>query len=78
MRQGKWKLVMPNRTVFRSYVDERGSNDIELYDLETDIGESTNVAAGHPDIVKELLELAAQAPQIDDPTKLTYIRPPAP
>jgi len=78
VRQGKWKLVMPDLKVFRGYVDERPSGKIELYDLENDIGESTNVAAGHPDIVKQLLELAAQAPQLDDPTKLTYINPPAP
>ena len=69
---------MPDRKVFRGYVDERGSNEIELYDLENDIGESKNLAAGNPEVVKQLLALAAEAPQIDDPTKLTYIRPPAP
>lgn len=33
----------------------------ELYDLESDIGESKNVAADHPEIVKSLTELAATA-----------------
>jgi len=78
VRQGKWKLVMPDLKVFRGYVDERPSGMIELYDLESDIGETTNLAAGHPEVVQQLLELAATAPQIDDPTKLTYINPPAP
>jgi arylsulfatase A-like enzyme len=78
VRQGKWKLVMPGLTVFRGYVDERPSGKIELYDLENDIGETTNVAEENPEIVKQLLALASQAPQIDDPTKLTYINLPAP
>jgi hypothetical protein len=69
---------MPDLKVFRGYVDERPSGMIELYDLESDIGETTNLAAGHPEVVQQLLELAATAPQIDDPTKLTYINPPAP
>lgn len=75
VRQGKWKWVMPELKVFRSYVDERPSGEIELYDLETDIGETSNVAAGHPEIVKQLLALAAQC---EDPKKLTYINPPGP
>jgi hypothetical protein len=33
---------------------------VELYDLEADMGESKNVAAGHPDIVKRLSALANQ------------------
>jgi hypothetical protein len=30
----------------------------ELYDLDADFGENTNVAEAHPDIVKQLLALA--------------------
>jgi arylsulfatase A-like enzyme len=78
VRQGKWKLVMPDLKVFRSYVDDRPSGKIELYDLEADIGETTNLATSHPDVVQQLLALAAKAPQIDDPSKLTYINPPTP
>ena len=43
VRSGPWKLHLARQ---------------ELYNLETDIGESTNVAATHPDEVKRLRELA--------------------
>ena len=33
----------------------------ELYDLNSDVGETTNVAAEHPDVVKRLQALAEQA-----------------
>jgi len=41
IRRGKWKLV-------------KARNKLELYDLDTDIGEKTNLAKQHPDIVKDL------------------------
>jgi len=44
IRKGKWKLIkialLPGRT--------------ELYDLDTDIGETTNVADQHPDVAADL------------------------
>jgi hypothetical protein len=33
----------------------------QLYDLETDIGEKHDVAAGHPDAVERLMKLVEQA-----------------
>jgi hypothetical protein len=33
----------------------------ELFDLENDIGETTDVAAGHPDVVRRLLAIAEKA-----------------
>ncbi len=48
IRRGKWKLVRTGRA---------GKRTSELYDLETDIGEQKNLAAQHPEIVKELDEL---------------------
>jgi arylsulfatase A-like enzyme len=42
VRKGRWKLV------------QLGSNPVELYDLWTDISESNDVAAEHPDEVEEL------------------------
>ncbi|HUT13404.1 MAG TPA: arylsulfatase, partial [Thermoguttaceae bacterium] len=45
VRSGPWKLHLASQ---------------ELYNLETDIGESTNVAAGNPDVVGRLQELAGQ------------------
>jgi hypothetical protein len=42
MRRGSWKLHLPYR------------GEPELYDLATDPGERSNVAAKHPDVVKKL------------------------
>ena len=44
VRKGDWKLRLENN---------------ELYHLEADIGEATNVAAKHPEIVEELRAIAA-------------------
>ena len=51
VRKGRWKLIHWFDTS-RNYPDE-----FELYDLEKDIGESQNLAAEHPDVVKELRQL---------------------
>ncbi len=50
VREGKWKL----------HLALQKRPDVELYDLDADIGESKNVAAEHPDIVKHLNALADQ------------------
>lgn len=45
VRSGKWKLHI-----------RKGNEEIrELYDLENDLGETTNVYGEHPDVVKELM-----------------------
>lgn len=52
VRDGDWKLV----------VRRRGSNQTglpELYDLGRDLGETTNLAAAHPDVVQRLQALIA-------------------
>lgn len=43
MRSGRWKLLC-----------EYDGSDAELYDLEKDRGETTDLAARHPDLVKRL------------------------
>jgi arylsulfatase A-like enzyme len=43
IRDGRWKLI-------EWYEDER----MELFDLENDIGESRNLAAGQPDRVRAM------------------------
>lgn len=43
VRKGKWKLLQSHTT-----------RDLELYDLETDPGETENLAEKHPEIVKNL------------------------
>ncbi|MEO2033181.1 MAG: sulfatase [Planctomycetaceae bacterium] len=58
VRRRQWKLILPERTEFYKFVDDRGSDGIELYDLKTDIGESTNVADQQPEVVARLLRFS--------------------
>ena len=57
VRKGRWKLVLANRKNYYNYVKDTGSNEMELYDLKSDIGEKRNVAKQHPEVVEELLNL---------------------
>ncbi len=62
VRRGKWKLALPGRKKFFNYAkDENPVVKPELYDLENDLSEKLNIADEHPGIVKELLQLAAEA-----------------
>ncbi len=54
VRKGNWKLVRYN--VFKA-----DKTTTELYDLNTDLGEETNVADQNPEVVKELSEIMAGA-----------------
>ncbi|MEM7369680.1 MAG: DUF2961 domain-containing protein [Bacteroidota bacterium] len=54
VRMGKWKLRLPNLQKFHGYLDDMGSQETELYNLDEDIGELKNLAAQHPDIVNQL------------------------
>lgn len=69
MRSGRWKLHFPHR--YRTMQGQAPGKDgtpgkythmditeIALYDLERDIGESTDVAAENPEVVEHLLLLA--------------------
>ncbi len=51
VRVGKWKLHVYKTPGFHG----GGGVVNELYDLETDIGETTNLAADHPDVVADLV-----------------------
>ena len=68
VRSGRWKLHLRHgyRTMQGRKPGSGGSpgrydhtvkTGIELYDLETDVGETTDVADDHPDVVRRLLEL---------------------
>jgi len=71
IREGKWKRVYEHVT--RSYVGvEPGRDGVPgpyarltvpdaLYDLESDIGETVDVSAEHPDVVARLDSLAGEA-----------------
>jgi len=68
VRSGKWKLHLPHK--YRTLAGRPGGTGgipvkysqaeigLELFDLENDIGETTNVAERYPEVVKRLQELA--------------------
>ena len=70
-RGGKWKLMFP-----QTYNSPEGGGagmpgksvrkelELSLFDLESDIGETTNLAGKHPEVVKRL-EAAAERMRAD-------------
>ena len=52
---GDWKGVRPKQ-----------NGPIELFDLQVDVGEKTNVAAQHPDVAKKIEGLMTAA-HVDNP-----------
>lgn len=54
IRKDQWKLVV-------NQVLDPKKKSIELFDLKSDIGEEHDLAAQHPEIVKELLDLMSKA-----------------
>lgn len=62
VREGRWKLRLPGLKKLRTWTEfDRGTQEVELYDLAADIGETENVAADHPDVVTRLTTLANRA-----------------
>ena len=66
LRQGKWKAIRQNllRRKRRGTAEAKTSNQvsaIELYDLESDRGETKDLAQEHPDVVSRLAGLMQQA-----------------
>jgi arylsulfatase A-like enzyme len=71
VRSGQWKLHLPHH--YRTLAGKPGGKDgkptayvlrvtpLALYDLEKDPGETTNVAAKHPEVVMRLKGLAEKA-----------------
>ena len=61
VRQGSWKLALSPQpeTMGKGAAPDAAGQGPRLYNLDDEIGEQTNVAAQHPEIVKRLQELAA-------------------
>ncbi len=65
VREGRWKLVLPRpaRPKWCGWsarmIDAVPST--QLYDLDADIGEKHDVAAGHPDVVERLMDVVEEA-----------------
>ena len=68
VRKGAWKLIQTNGWTHPNYrLDEQGTaarsvdyvypSGLQLYNLENDIGETTNVADAHAQVVAELTQL---------------------
>ena len=60
VRKGRWKLVLPREKDapellwLGRYTEDVA--DYQLYDLETDVSETQNIAALHPEVVADLLQ----------------------
>ncbi len=62
VRHRHWKLRLPGLKKIRNWTEvDRGTQETELYNLAHDIGETKNVAADHPDVVRKLMALAGKA-----------------
>lgn len=57
VRQGKWKYLKRDAHFHSFAIEDERKKVEELYDLETDIGERTNLAAKFPEMVSELRTL---------------------
>ena len=60
VRAGKWKLHLPlEKKLIRPR--RRRPGKLALYDLQNDVGETTNLAEKHPGVVERLTQLAERA-----------------
>ncbi len=62
VRQGPWKLAIApqSESMGKAVAADAGGRAPRLYHLDQDIGERTNLAGQHPEIVKRLQALAAK------------------
>jgi len=57
IRKGKWKYLKAKHSVYGYARDKDRKKVEELYDLDTDIGETNNLADKYTEKVQELKEL---------------------
>ena len=55
VRYENWKLVLPSTN------PKGDKSPVELYDLNTDLAESINVADKHPQIVRKMTDMGQKA-----------------
>ncbi len=61
--------LLPDRTRSYPYAGDPKVTTPELYDLESDVSETTNVADQRPEVVRKLRELAKVVPSQPDPPR---------
>ena len=61
VRAGRWKLFLPLEQRWLNQAGKTAPSPAALYDLDRDLGETTDVAAAHPDVVRRLSALAEKA-----------------
>ena len=68
VRSDKWKMYVPHRAMRVIPAPDGGRGrteqfdmELSLYDLEHDIGETTNVVSAHPEVVRALMNYIEQA-----------------
>ncbi len=62
IRHGRWKLLTAGRAPEKEhrYLEDFGTNAVELYNLERDISEQNNLAGQHPEVVSRLQDMLEQ------------------
>ncbi len=62
VRDGDWKLRLAGLKNLRKWPElDRGTQDVELYNLKSDLGEENNVAEENPEVVAKLSKIAEEA-----------------
>ncbi|MAG13444.1 MAG: arylsulfatase [Spirochaetales bacterium] len=61
IRRAKWKLLLHSGSGGNAYDCPENNDPVQLYDMETDPYETTNVYGSHADVVKELKALCLKS-----------------
>ncbi len=65
VRMGKWKAIRKN--IFK------GNMDFELYDLETDPTETTDIASSHPDVIARMEEIVQNSRTMPENERFRFV-----